>query len=129
MSDANSPGYLRTVDFEALQSTPAGKKYKQLLVARNSGDQSYMVRYQTMPPGASSAGGMHVHDWEQVFYVITGVMDFEVGGEKIKATPASLVAIPPGVPHKHWNSGEEGSVVLMINTPLPNADNAGSQST
>lgn len=118
----NDPAkYLRAVDAGALDATPLSERVAQRLIGRDSGATECMISYIRTPAGEGSPAGLHVHDVDQHYYVLSGVMSIEVGGERFEAAGGSLVWFPAGVPHRNWNEGDEPTVHLSINTPLPPA--------
>jgi mannose-6-phosphate isomerase-like protein (cupin superfamily) len=51
------------------------------------------------------AADRHVHDADQVYYVVEGQMQLELGKTRYQVEPDSLVFIPAGLPHRNWNEG------------------------
>lgn len=111
--------YIRHVDLDALASLPADARFSQKLIDHSSGGQNASVAYIRTPPGGGSPRGMHVHAWEQIFYVLEGTMTIEVDSRQLTAGPGSLIVFPAGVPHRNWNDSAEATVHLAVNTPLP----------
>jgi quercetin dioxygenase-like cupin family protein len=62
---------------------------------------------------------MHVHDVDQIFYILRGTMSIEIEGKQYDCSPGSLIVFPAGVRHRNWNGSSEPTVHLAINTPLP----------
>ena len=62
---------------------------------------------------------MHVHDVDQIFYILRGTMGIEIEGKRCECSPGSLSVFPAGVRHRNWNGGSEPTVHLAFNTPLP----------
>ena len=110
--------YVRPVDFDAIQKA-AGERFTQRLLDHTNGARTCMVSYIQTPAGGGSPEGMHTHDVDQVFYVLSGTMSLEIAGEEMQAGPGTLVVFPSGVPHRNWNGGNEPTVHLAINAPLP----------
>jgi mannose-6-phosphate isomerase-like protein (cupin superfamily) len=110
---------LRTVDHAARAARGAENRYEQDLIDALSGGTNTMVRYVDTPPGSGSPAGMHVHLFDQLFYIISGTMSIEIDGERFEAGPGSLVVFPESVPHRNWNDGSEATIHLAINSPLP----------
>ena len=117
-SDAN----LRQVDFAAIEAKDGRARYEQDLIDARSGGTNCMVRYVATPPGGGSPAGLHVHEFEQLFYIVSGTMSIDIDGEIFKAGPGSLVVFHEGVPHRNWNDGLEETVHLAINSPLPDPE-------
>ena len=70
----------------------------------------------TIPPGFST--GLHVHRvQEETFYVLDGELDWQVGGERLRATPWTYLFLPPGVPHNIANASDKPALVLMTVSP------------
>lgn len=111
--------YLRKVDFAHLSST--GERVTQALLDRESGATTCGVNCIKTPPGEGSPGGLHTHAVDQLFYILSGTMNLEIGDRPYTAGPGTLVVFPAGIPHRNWNGGSEPTVHLAINVPLPAA--------
>lgn len=115
--------YVRYVDFEGL-AAQAPARATQFLLDHQNGAQTgaCIVRCMNVPPGEGSPAGMHIHHFEQIYYIISGTMDLEVDGKSMRAGPGALVYIPAEVPHKNWNGGTEAVVHLALLSPAPAPD-------
>ena len=70
----------------------------------------------TIPAGFST--GLHVHRvQEETFYVLEGECEWQIGDERVRATPGTYVFLPPGVPHDIGNSSDNVARVLMTVSP------------
>jgi quercetin dioxygenase-like cupin family protein len=70
----------------------------------------------TIPVGFST--GLHVHRvQEETFYVLEGECDWQVGDQRIRATPGAYLFLPPGVPHNIANGSDRPARVLMTVSP------------
>ena len=71
----------------------------------------------TIPVGFST--GMHVHRvQEETYYVLEGECDWQVGDQRVRATPGAYLFLPPGVPHNIGNtSGKLVRVLLTVSPP------------
>jgi quercetin dioxygenase-like cupin family protein len=70
----------------------------------------------TIPPGFST--GLHVHRvQEETFFVLEGECDWQVGSERVRATPGTFLFLPPGVPHNIGNASDKIARVLMTVSP------------
>ncbi|MBO0707659.1 MAG: cupin domain-containing protein [Candidatus Dormibacteraeota bacterium] len=67
---------------------------------RPSVGKNLLVNLVRMEPGAHPA--RHNHDEEQASYVLEGVMEIEVSGERRRVGPGELVIIPANAPHEVW---------------------------
>lgn len=109
--------YLRRVDFDAFAATDS--RVAQSLLDHDSGATTCSVNCIKTPPGDGSPAGLHTHAVDQLFYILAGTMNLEIAGTTYVAGPGTLVVFPAGVPHRNWNGGQEATIHLAINTPLP----------
>lgn len=69
-----------------------------------------------LPPGA--AFPPHVHDdYEEIFYVLTGEIEYLVDGRWTPAPAGSTVFVPPGQVHAWRNTTTEPARHLAITSP------------
>jgi quercetin dioxygenase-like cupin family protein len=54
---------------------------------------------------------------EETFYVLDGECNWQVGGERVRATPGTYLFLPPGVPHNIANASDKPARVLMTVSP------------
>ncbi|MFQ5899248.1 MAG: cupin domain-containing protein [Candidatus Methylomirabilia bacterium] len=59
-----------------------------------------MVVFWKMKAGAHASA--HKHPNEQIFYMISGRMEFRLGGERRSCGPGDMAVIPAGVEHEAW---------------------------
>jgi mannose-6-phosphate isomerase-like protein (cupin superfamily) len=111
--------YIRHVDFAAIDESGADERLTQALLDHASGATTCTSFCIKTPVGGGSPAGLHVHDVDQLFYILRGVMSIEIEGRQYDCGPGSLIIFPAGVPHRNWNGGSEPTVHLTFNTPLP----------
>jgi mannose-6-phosphate isomerase-like protein (cupin superfamily) len=111
--------YVRKIDFSAIDRSGADERLTQALLDHNSGATTCTIFGIKTPAGGGSPAGMHVHDVDQVFYILRGTMSIEIEGKQYDCPPGSLIVFPAGVQHRNWNGGSEPTVHLAFNTPLP----------
>ena len=70
-------------------------------------------------PAGSGGPATHVHDCDQMYYVLDGVITLLVGDVEHTAGPRSLVFIPRGTPHRYRNDGPIPEIHLDILLPPP----------
>ena len=68
------------------------------------GDAKVSFIWVDLPPG--SGPRLHKHPYEEVFIVQEGQAIYTVGSATLEVTAGHVVVVPPGVPHKFFNSGE-----------------------
>jgi len=60
----------------------------------------------------------HVHQrFDEITYVLTGELTFELGSDVMRAPAGSVVFRPRGVRHAFWNSGDEPARVIEVYCP------------
>jgi quercetin dioxygenase-like cupin family protein len=64
----------------------------------------------------------HVHEEDEIFYLISGRMTFRCGEETFEATDGGFVFVPRGTPHTYTVHSDEVRLIGM-STPSSFADN------
>jgi mannose-6-phosphate isomerase-like protein (cupin superfamily) len=111
--------YVRHID----QSKFSPTGFSTIVMAdRTSGSLNCRLNLVRVAPGAGGPG-LHVHTFDQFYYVISGSMQLQIGRERYAAGPNTYVVLPAGVPHRNWNEGPEPEVHIAILVPeyLPGA--------
>jgi mannose-6-phosphate isomerase-like protein (cupin superfamily) len=99
-------------------------RFSQVVLAdRSTGLNTLSLGVFRVPPGGASPG-LHVHRFDQIYYVIQGQMELEIGFQRHTVEPHTLVVIPAGMPHRNWNSSSEPEYHLNLRVPEPHADEA-----
>jgi len=111
--------YVRHVDFDAFAKSAPDERKTQRLFDHESGAKTCSINYIKTPAGGGSPAGMHTHQVDQIFYILSGTMKIEVEGTEYNAPPGTLVVFPAAVPHRNWNDGPEPTIHLAFNTPMP----------
>jgi mannose-6-phosphate isomerase-like protein (cupin superfamily) len=111
--------YVQAVDFEALNATR--ERWSQELVHAGVTD-SCSIKIVKTPAGGGSPAGLHTHEVDQIFYVLSGTMNIEIQGTTNVAGPGTLVVFPARVPHRNWNEGEQETLHLSIVVPPASGD-------
>jgi mannose-6-phosphate isomerase-like protein (cupin superfamily) len=73
------------------------------------------VRVDPSSPGTS----WHIHEFDQMYWIIEGTLHLEVAGQTHDVGPGHLVVLPAGVPHRNWNPGPgpERHVAFLVPAP------------
>lgn len=114
--------YVRTIDFAAIEKSGIDERLTQSLLDHTSGARHCSIKCIKTPGGGGSPAGKHIHDVDQIFYILSGTMGIEIEGSQYDCGPGTLIVFPAGVPHRNWNAGSEPTVHLAIQTPLPDPD-------
>lgn len=109
--------HVRPVDPEVLYGGDPAVRAKQVLLDTASGAEQLNLALIRTPPGSGSPEGLHVHPFEQAFYVVAGTMTVEAGGEVHEVPAGNVVVFPAGQPHRNWNAGTLDTVHLAIGAP------------
>jgi quercetin dioxygenase-like cupin family protein len=78
-----------------------------------AGERS-MIVWWSMKAGAHAAAHHHPH--EQIFWMLTGKMEFRIGNEQRTCGPGDVAVIPGGVEHEAWFH-EDTEVIDMFSPP------------
>jgi len=120
MADNDDDDYVRRIDFEALTTVAKrGELAMQTLLGHDSGARTCLINVFILPPQTGSPIGWHTHEGEQIFYILSGTLTFEIDGKRLLVPEGCIQITPPGVPHRNWNEGPEDVRLISFNTPLP----------
>ncbi|WP_428339858.1 cupin domain-containing protein [Mycobacterium sp.] len=70
-------------------------------------------------PPVTVADPLHTHKFDQFYFVMSGVVDVQLGTDKVRAEPDTLVRIPAGLAHFALNEGVDPVVQMEILLPAP----------
>jgi quercetin dioxygenase-like cupin family protein len=94
----------------------AGATRPQVKVGPHLGSRLLGLLESEIPPGAGFPG--HVHDeYEEVFYVLDGDMEYRLDDAWFPASAGSVVFIPPGHVHAFRNVSDREARHLAIASP------------
>jgi quercetin dioxygenase-like cupin family protein len=96
-------------------TVPSGRSVALKLPGETTGG-SIMMFEEAVPTGTKSTLHLH-HDSDEVAYVLTGEVTFNIGGEVTVGGAGSCTFMPRGVPHAWKSTGEETGRVLFLYTP------------
>jgi quercetin dioxygenase-like cupin family protein len=92
-------------------------RFSQLTLRnRQSGSNHCRFMVARVPPGGSSPE-LHIHRFDQFYFVLSGRMQLQIGLEECSAGPDTLVVLPAGVPHRNWNDGSEDEFHVSVQVP------------
>ena len=111
--------YVRIVDFTAIERSGEDEQLVQSLLDHTSGASTCRINCVKTPVGGGSPAGLHTHDVDQIFYVLSGTMSIEIEHKQYTCPSGSLIVFPAGVRHRNWNGGDSPTVHLAFSTPLP----------
>lgn len=98
-------------------------RFSQVVLAdRSSGLESLSLGVFRVPAGGKGPG-MHVHRFDQIYYMISGSMELDIGFEHYTVGPHTLVVLPAGMPHRNWNASADVEYHLNLRVPEPRGEN------
>ena len=94
----------------------------QSLVDRSSGSRAVRINMIEVAPGAGSPD-FHIHAFDQLYLILQGRMQVEIGVTRMSAGPMTLVYLPAGVVHRNYNVGPglERHISLLVPEPAAGA--------
>jgi quercetin dioxygenase-like cupin family protein len=111
--------YIRTIDFAAIDKSGATEYVTQRLLDHTSGARNCTISCVKTPAGGGSPAGMHVHDVDQIFYILSGTMSVEIEDKQYECAPGALIIFPAGVRHRNWNGTDKPIMHLTFAAPMP----------
>jgi len=97
-------------------TTKDGSTIREILAYRNSVIQNQSLAEATVPVGGATAEHYHPKS-EEIYYIVKGEGKMKINDEIREITVLDGIAIPPGAPHKLWNTGDEDLVLLCMCVP------------
>ncbi|MBI2909282.1 MAG: cupin domain-containing protein [Chloroflexi bacterium] len=96
----------------------SGGRHPRTLLDEKVGEVNLRVVVVECEPGADS--GEHAVDWDETLYYMSGEATVEIIGDKTYTlAPGTLIKIPRGVKHRHFNRGKEVMRQLFVRvTPI-----------
>ena len=88
-----------TKDYARLKDLPE-EKVGEKITRRFLVGEKEMVVFWKMKAGARAA--LHQHPHEQIFWVLSGTMEFSLNGEKRTCVAGDLAVIPGNTPHEAY---------------------------
>ena len=109
------------MDIKNLNQVPAfttkdGSEIRELLAHRNSALRNQSLAEARLPVGGATHEHYHPR-CEEIYYITHGVGKIRIEGELREVKPGDAIAIPPGLKHKLWNTGDETLRLLCCCAP------------
>lgn len=89
---------------------------KVLLRSEQSGGEVAVIEGSTQAPGFAGPP-LHLHDFDEAFYVLQGELTFRLGDELFTRGVGELALAPRGVPHTYANRSGGDARTLIVFTP------------
>lgn len=110
------------MDIHNIENVPAfttkdGSEIRELLAHRNSCIAKQSLAEARLPPGGQTAPHYH-RLTEEIYYILEGTGRMLLGDDDQRDVgPGDAIAIPPGVVHTIWNTGEDTLKFLCCCAP------------
>ena len=90
------------------------------------GNEQVALTYRRMPQHTGGKGSYgHFHKTqEEVYFVISGKLQFKLGDEVIEAQRGTAVRVAPEVVRTVWNDEPEDAELMIVSTRIDNDDDA-----
>jgi len=111
----NSGRLIKKVDFERLAAR--GFATQQLATRETGSDHVRIYLAKVYPDAAGPA--LHFHEFDQLYFVLDGQMDVQIGLTTTQARKDCLVLLPAGVVHTNKNCGDTPEYHLALNASEP----------
>jgi len=96
--------------------TKDGSEIRELLAYRNSSIRNQSLAQATVPVGGSTQEHLH-RNTEEIYFITAGQGRMRIDTEVQAVTVGDAIAIPPGHPHKIWNTGNDELKLLCCCAP------------
>ncbi|MEM1156837.1 MAG: cupin domain-containing protein [Verrucomicrobiota bacterium] len=97
-------------------TTKDGSTIREILAYRNSVIRQQSLAEASVPVNGSTAEHYHPNS-EEIYYILKGSGKIKIGEEFREVSELDGIAIPPGAPHKIWNTGDMELVLLCMCAP------------
>jgi len=86
--------------------TKDGSEIRELLAHRNSCIRNQTLAEARLLPGCNTSAHHHIRA-EEIYYILEGSGEMQIGCELENVKPGDAIAIPPGAPHRITNTGTD----------------------
>lgn len=102
---------------EARPNSQGGEGYTTAfkLVGRDTGNSFSLLEWALEP--CQEGPGLHQHNFDEAFYILTGRVRFRIGDEVRVLGPGQLAWMPRNTSHSFSNAGSERATGLTVSTP------------
>lgn len=111
-------GYVYIPGEHEFETPPGVQGLRMQRLALN--DRLAVNLLQSEPGGSGPA--MHIHEFDQYYFVLEGVLEIQVALQRHTAGVGQLVVLPAGVPHRQWNDSAHRERHLAVLAPALKPD-------
>lgn len=102
---------------ESVTGEPIRFVGKETFVKLAAGDGALPISILEDVSPAHHGPPLHVHDFEEFFYILSGEFLFEVDGAQFRVGPGDFAHGPAGVPHAFQNITDQPAKMLIVVRP------------
>jgi len=90
------------------------------------GNEQVACTYRRMPQhtGGKGSYGHYHRTQEEIYFVLSGRLQFKLGDDVVDVGPLTAVRVPPQTPRSIWNDEVEDAQVLILSTRIDAPDDA-----
>jgi mannose-6-phosphate isomerase-like protein (cupin superfamily) len=90
----------------------------RMTAASDLGNEQVAFSWRRMPAGTGGKGSYgHRHKTqEEIYFVVSGTLQFKLEDEVLDLGPGTVVRIGPDVVRSVWNEGPDDAVLIMCST-------------
>jgi mannose-6-phosphate isomerase-like protein (cupin superfamily) len=87
------------------------------------GNTQVAFTHRVMPPQSGGKGSYgHRHrTQEEIYFLISGTLQFKLEDEVVDVTGGTAVRVAPGVARSVWNEGPEDAQLIIVSVRIENA--------
>ena len=102
---------------QARLDAPSGPAFKNAfkLLASDTAGQFSLLEWSLDP--WQSGPGLHAHNFDEAFYVLSGEVEFQVDNDRHVLGPRQLAWVPRDTPHSFANAGPEPALGISVADP------------
>ncbi len=97
-------------------TTKDGSEIRELLAHRNSAIRNQSLAEARLPVGGATQEHFHPRA-EEIYFITHGAGKIRIENETRAVRSGDAIAIPPGLKHKLWNTGDEPLRLLCCCAP------------
>ncbi len=97
-------------------TTKDGSEIRELLAHRNSAIRNQSLAEARLPIGSATQEHFHPRA-EEIYFITHGTGKIRIEAETCEVKVGDAIAIPPGLKHKLWNTGDEVLRLLCCCAP------------
>ncbi len=72
--------------------------------------------FNQWPPGSSTGEALYTHEGKECGLLLEGILEVEIGSERVRMKPGDTITLPSSIPHKVTNPGRKKAVAVWVNS-------------